>query len=176
MMGAGARPWRSDAAAAEASWLRRAWWIFPAPLLILAMAQCAKHSVDPEARSNIRPVVRYVREHRQPEEAIFLAGGGVLPQARVSGRNVEFLCYWPLGEEQNIFRKMIPPEQIPEQIRARKFWVVFSLISTEKLSLRDPLLHRLAAVADPQTRFAAGPAEAILYQLKEPSTAPTPPR
>jgi hypothetical protein len=176
LMGAGAQPWKGVAAggsAVERHWLRRAWWILPAPLLILAVAQCAKHSVDPEARSNIRPVVQFVREHRQAEEAIYLAGGGVLPQARVSGRNVEFLCYWPLGEERNIYRQMIPPEQIT----ARRFWVVFSLISTEKLSLRDPLLQRLKAVADPQTHFAAGPAEAILYQLKETATTgPVAPR
>jgi hypothetical protein len=167
LMGAGAQPWQTIAPS-DGRNFRVAWLILPAPLLLLAIANSAKHSVDPEARSNIRPVVRYVRQHRRGDEAIFLAGGGVLPQTRVSGRNVEFLCYWPLGDERNIFRQMIPPEQITaDQLPSRRFWVVFSLISTEKLSLRDPLLHRLQAVADPQTRFAAGPAVAILYQLRD---------
>jgi hypothetical protein len=150
-------------------WLRRAWWVLPAPLLILAVAQCSAHSVRPVARSNIRPVVHYVHDHRNPDETIYLAGGGVLPQSRVSGRNVEFLCYWP-DSETNIVRQMIPPEEIT----AKRFWVVYSLISSEKLSRLDPLLQRLAAIAEVKSRHQAGPAGAILYELRDAASTTRP--
>jgi hypothetical protein len=146
-------------------WLRRTWWVLPAPLLLLAIWNCAAHSIHPVARSNIRPVVRYVHDHRNPDEMIYLAGGGVLPQTRVSGRNVEFLCYWP-EDETNIVRQMIPPETIT----AKRFWVVYSLISSEKLSRLDPLLQRLSAIADVKSKYQAGPAGAILYELRNAST------
>jgi hypothetical protein len=146
-------------------WLRRAWWILPAPLLLLAIWNCAAHSIHPVARSNIRPIVHYVHDHRTPDEIIYLAGGGVLPQTRVSGRNVEFLCYWP-DSETNIVRQMIPPEQVT----AKRFWVVYSLISSEKLSRLDPLLQRLSAVANVKSKHTAGPAGAILYELRDSAT------
>jgi hypothetical protein len=116
-------------------------------------------------------VVHYVHHHRNPDETIYLAGGGVLPQSRVSGRNVEFLCYWT-DSEINIVRQMIPPEEIT----AKRFWVVYSLISSEKLSRLDPLLQRLSAVAEVKSKYQAGPAGAILYELHNSSTTrPTAP-
>lgn len=165
LAGAGASPFSESMGG---HWLGRAWWVLPAPLLLLAIGQCSAHSVRPVVRSNIRPVVQYVWEHRKADESIFLAGGGVLPQTRVSGRNVEFLCYWR-GNEQGISRQMIPPEQI----EARRFWVVYSLISSEKLSKLDPLLRRLGDVAEVQAKFEAGPAGAILYQMRTPAHQPT---
>jgi hypothetical protein len=166
LVGAGAMPFTTFALD---HWLRRAWWVLPAPLLLLAIAQCSAHSVRPVARSNIRPVVHYVHDHRNSGETIYLAGGGVLPQTRVSGRNVEFLCYWP-EDETNIVRQMIPPEAIT----AKRFWVVYSLISSEKLSRLDPLLQRLSAIADVKSKHQAGPAGAILYELRDTSsTRPT---
>jgi hypothetical protein len=165
LAGAGTQAWsqRGDA------WLGKVWWVLPASLVALAAGNCAVHSIWPGARSNIRPVVQYVSEHRKPDEMIYLAGGGVLPQTRVSGRNVEFLCYWK-GSEENIVRQMIPPEEIT----ARRFWVVYSLISTEKLSRLDPLMRRLEAVADARERFVAGPAGAVLYVRRDgvPATRP----
>jgi hypothetical protein len=158
LAGAGTQAWRDRGNA----WLRGVWWVLPASLVALAAGNCALHAIWPGARSNIRPVVQYVSEHRQSDEMIYLAGGGVLPQTRVSGRNVEFLCYWQGGEE-NIVRQMIPPEEIT----ARRFWVVYSLISSEKLSRLDPLLRRLDAVADVRERFVAGPAGAVLYVRRE---------
>jgi hypothetical protein len=61
---------------------------------------------------------------------------------------------------------MIPPEEIT----AKRFWVVYSLISSEKLSRLDPLLQRLAAIAEVKSRHQAGPAGAILYELRDAST------
>jgi hypothetical protein len=158
LAGAGTQAWRNHGHA----WLRGVWWVLPASLVALAVGNCALHAIRPGARSNIRPVVQWVSAHRQSDEMIFLAGGGVLPQTRVSGRNVEFLCYWP-GDEENIVRQMIPPEEI----KARRFWVVYSLISSEKLSRLDPLLRRLEAVADARERFVAGPAGAVLYVRRD---------
>jgi hypothetical protein len=166
LMGAGARPWGDG----STRWYARAWWILPAPLLITAATQCANHTVRPVARSNIRPVAQYVLEHRKPTQAIFLAGGGVLPQTRVSGRNIEFLCYWP-GGEQNIFRTMIDPRQI----KADEFWVVYTTISTDKRAPLDLLLQDLQTVAQPIQEFSTGPAGAVLYRLRKmPSTRPAP--
>jgi len=162
LMGAGARPWRDG----STRWYARAWWVLPAPLLITAATQCTNHTVRPVARSNIRPVAQYVLQHRMPSQTIFLAGGGVLPQTRVSGRNIEFLCYWP-GPEDNISRTMIDPRQI----KAEEFWVVYTTISTDKLAPLDHLFQQLQAVAEPTDKFTTGPAGAVLYRLrKSPAT------
>jgi hypothetical protein len=167
LLGAGARPWHD----ASTRWYARAWWILPAPLLITAVSQCAHHTIRPVARSNIRPVAQYVLEHRKPSQPIYLAGGGVLPQTRVSGRNVEFLCYWPGGEE-NIFRRMIDPREI----KADQFWVVYTTISTDKRAPLDLLLQQLRTVAQPTEEFTTGPAGAVLYHLRTmPATQPAPP-
>jgi hypothetical protein len=160
LLGAAARPWHEHSCA----WHARAWWLLPAPLLLLAVSQCALHCVRPVVRSNIRPVAQYVLQHRKPAQAIYLAGAGSLPQTRVSGRNVEFLCYWP-RDETNIHRRMTDPAQI----RQRQFWVVYSTISTDKRSDIDRLLQRLEKVATPTERFSTGPAGAVLYRL---ATAP----
>jgi hypothetical protein len=125
------------------------------------VSQCAHHTIRPVARSNIRPVAQYVLEHRKPSQPIYLAGGGVLPQTRVSGRNVEFLCYWPGGEE-NIFRRMIDPREI----KADQFWVVYTTISTDKRAPLDLLLQQLRTVAQPTEEFTTGPAGAVLYHLR----------
>jgi len=168
LLGAATSAWADRSSA----WYARAGWLLPTGLLLLAVSQCTLHAVRPVERSNIRPVAQYVLQHRNSNQPIYLAGAGGLPQTRVSGRNVEFLCYWP-GDETNIHRLM--PD--PEQIRDPEFWVVYTTVSTDKRSALDALLQRLEKVARPtDQQFSTGPAGGVLYRLTTPPPAsqPTP--
>ncbi|MDB5292236.1 MAG: hypothetical protein JWL69_3477 [Phycisphaerales bacterium] len=79
--------------------LRRWWWMAPLPLAAVAAVTAGWRVFVPQYRSHIRPVVAYVREHRQPGEAIYLVGEEPAlarqPDPGVfEGRHLEFLCYW----------------------------------------------------------------------------------
>jgi hypothetical protein len=126
--------------------LCRWWWVVPASLLVLNIAQVGTHVICPEESSTIRDVVAHVRSRRATQEPIYLVGDALAEQ-RPSGRNIEFLCYWP-DPPGEIVTGMRPPAQI----LARRFWVVYSLKRPE---IGAPMF------AD-QLRAALGPSRRVV--------------
>jgi hypothetical protein len=108
------------------AWLCRWWWIIPSSLLLLQMGQLCKEFAVKEESSTTREVVAYVRVHRQTAEPIYLVGDFLFEQ-RASGRNAEFLCYWP-----DVPGKIVVGSRDPKSITAKRFWVVYSLNHPEK--------------------------------------------
>jgi hypothetical protein len=104
--------------------LRRLWPLVPLPMIVYGLVLASIHLIQPQARSAIRPVVAYVRQHRRPGEAICLVGEGTSENARwVSGRNLELLCYWPDVPEP-VYRKV----RDLGEIRERRFWIVYAAL------------------------------------------------
>ena len=101
--------------------LAKAWWVFALPVLSIAVVTATIVFISPPYRSHIRPVVGYVRAHRQPGEAIYLTGltGRIDPDPTI-GRHIEFLCYWRCPPPP--VRSLAPVSwaAVPE----RRFWVV----------------------------------------------------
>jgi hypothetical protein len=134
-------------AAAEAQniglrgWVRRWWWGLPALLVLLGVIQLVKHGLAPEESSTIRPVVQYVREHRRADEPIYLFGDN-LGTGPPSGRNAEFLCYWP-DAPGIVHVGFVQPTE-------RRFWVVYSLKRRETGQSR--FADRVREALGPETR------------------------
>ncbi len=102
------------------------WWLVPLPLLGLQIGQFAKNMLHPEVYSTMRPVVDYVKAHRQVDEAIYLFGQDQKP-APTTGCNVEFLCYWPRPPG-----KVVTNYVEPSSIGERRFWVIYTLAKSER--------------------------------------------
>lgn len=104
--------------------VRRFWALLPLPMIVYGLVFASIHLVRPQARSAIRPVVAYLRAHRQPGEAICLVGEGTSENARwVSGRNLELLCYWP-DVPQPVYRKLNDLGDVRED----RFWIVYAAL------------------------------------------------
>jgi hypothetical protein len=113
----------------------RLWWAVPIILLGLSIGQFVHHAFFPEDGSTMRAIALWLRDHRQPGQAIYLAADGYqpdgTPRTRVSGRNLELLCYWP-DPGPPLSLTLPAPQQIPYS----SFWVVYSLSRpTDSLNL-----------------------------------------
>lgn len=127
-------------------WRSKWWWLAGVPLLALGMGEAALRTVQPMGRSHIRPVVAYMKAHRQPGEAIYLLGEGPNPQRpAIEGGNLELYCYWRNPEA--------PVEQtMPADVREipyRRFWVSFATLTRHNgTRYLDPLLNEIRKTAD----------------------------
>ena len=117
-------------AAAGLEWARstdagRQWWfILPLPMVAYGIVLAGGHLAHPHARSSIRPVVDYVRAHRQGGEAICLIGEPTSPRARfVSGRNLELLCYWP-----EVPAPVYGRIKDLREVRENRLWLVYAAL------------------------------------------------
>lgn len=122
------------------------WWaLAPAPLLAAGIGLAGYHLVVPHARSGMRPIVRYLRSHRQPGDALYLVGEGAVPNhPSAKGRNLELLCYWPDADRTGPVHRTLPDVRaIPE----RRFWIVFAALPQHGTKLLDPLLREARSVA-----------------------------
>lgn len=129
---------------------RPVWWLLPVALLGSGVALGAERLIHPQFQSHIRPAVAYVKVHRQPGEALVLAG---VPSktgsnhSGLNGRDLEALCYWP-----------DPPPPVylslssPDQIRQRSFWVL-AAFGPDNLKDLQPVLARFRSVAVEQDDF-----------------------
>ena len=140
-----------------------------APFLLSGLITCSYHLFVPRSRSMIAPAVRYVRAHRRPGEALFLIGEGKdrNQPALNTGLCLDLLCYWP-DAPPPLYTTMPPPRQIAEP----RFWLVFAFLPGHRLTYMQPLLDRLAAVAEEEDRFIApGGGAAILFH-RRPASPP----
>jgi hypothetical protein len=129
--------------------LRYAWLPAAAPLLIMGISQQGYRLAHPRYRSHIRPAVEYVRAHRQPGDAIYLAGAGTLPAANGSKeRHIEFLCYWR-HPDPPFYLEWCPAADIPH----RRFWLVFPFRPKQGKRLTAALLKDAKTVADERAAF-----------------------
>jgi hypothetical protein len=108
-------------------WAYRWWFVMPGALVLLSLCLACKDLVVREQSSAIRPVVQQVRERRKPDEAIYLFGDGLTDGQRPSGRNAEFLCYWPTPPG-----KVVLGARPGRRISDRRFWIVYSLVRPDK--------------------------------------------
>ncbi|HZL34412.1 MAG TPA: hypothetical protein VFC78_03820 [Tepidisphaeraceae bacterium] len=134
--------------------IRRAWWILPAPLAAWGLIFGAYHLVFPRLHTYIRPVVAYVRAHRQPGEAIYLADVGVGIRQDPNpheGRRLELFCYWP---------RPSPPVHLAwprsmTDIREKRFWIVFPFRAGHREDKKQiaKLLGDAKTIATEKSRF-----------------------
>jgi hypothetical protein len=119
------------------AWLRGGWWVLPLALLLIVAGPSVRQIVRPPVRSTMRPVAQYVRQHFAPGQTIYLIADGDVARDRVTGRYLEFLCYWrhPDGPVKFEF-----PE--PSAAREAEFWVVYSCGKRDK----PPLDGRLSTI------------------------------
>jgi hypothetical protein len=116
--------------------------VLPLTLIVAALVQDLTHLV--RARSNIREVVQYVREHRQPGEAICLVGEGTSPKAHwTSGRTLELLCYWP-----DVTGPLYTEMRDLGQIRERRFWIVYAALPQHGSGYMRGLLGQSRLIAN----------------------------
>lgn len=127
------------------------WWALPLVLLIVGVTGAVSRFAHPLVRSQIRPAVEYVREHRQEGEALYITGtsshGRIDPEGR-EGRHLELLCYWRHPPEP--FHSLWPgAANIPEH----RFWVVYAFDAGHDNDRAAKLLHELRTVADERAHF-----------------------
>ncbi|MFI5378405.1 MAG: hypothetical protein ACHRHE_03790 [Tepidisphaerales bacterium] len=129
---------------------RQGWWLPGLLMLLLGAGEASYRVFVPMGRSQIRPVVQYVREHRRAGEAIYLVGEGSSPgRPLTDGESVEFFCYWR-HPEPPVHVTMHAPGKIPE----RRFWVAFCFLPKHKgTRFLDPLLERIRQTADEKDRI-----------------------
>jgi len=117
------RPWRYWSVAA------------PAALLGCMMAAAGGRVFHPHFYSHIRPVVDYVRVHRQPGDALFLLG---VPKER----HLEFYCYWR-HPEPPVFAVLPGPEQLP----FGRFWLIFPFAPGHPAAFIESAVKEAGSVA-----------------------------
>jgi hypothetical protein len=140
------------------AWMRGGWPVLPVALLVTVAAPSLRQIVRPQVRSTMRPVAQYVRGNFTPGETIYLIADGNPARDRVTGRYLEFLCYWrhPDGPVRFEFPK-------PSGGREDEFWVVYSCGKRDKPALDERLQTIDAAFG--RVRETASPlAGAILYR------------
>ena len=129
--------------------IRPAWWVLPAAVLGTGLMTSTHRLIQPPFQSHIRPAVQYAQEHRQPGEALVLAGVPTKAgwQTGINDRQLETLCYWP-----------DPPPPLylgidsPDEVREKRFWILAAFPSHELKQL-DPVLDEFHKIADEKQRF-----------------------
>jgi hypothetical protein len=154
---------------------RNWWWLLPLPILLSGIGQSLYRLAVPRAHSHIRPVVEYVRAHRQPGEGIYIIGEASnsrdLPDFK-TGRWVEFLCYWqpepPVAVTMALDQSTHPHVlRIPE----RRFWIAWSSSPGQGLRLMQPFLDIVRQQAVEKDRCVTDGGSAFLFEAK-PTTGP----
>jgi hypothetical protein len=84
-------------------------WLAPAALTAWALGLATYHVIVPRMKSHLRPVVAYVREHRDDDEPLYILG---------ESRAHEFYCYW--RRPPGVVRTTFEPSTAPEE----PFWIV----------------------------------------------------
>jgi hypothetical protein len=137
----------------------RDWWpVLPVALILIVAGPSLRQIVRPPVRSTMRPVAQYVRANFRLGEAIYLIADGDPKRDRVTGRYLEFLCYWrhPAGPVKFEF-------PVPREGREGEFWVVYSCGKRDK-----PALNKRLKTVDAEfgrVRETTSPlAGAILYR------------
>lgn len=142
--------------------VRRLWPLLPLPMIGYGLVLASIHLFQPQARSAIRPVVAYVRAHRQPGEAMCLVGEGSSENAHwVSGRNLELLCYWPDVPEP-VYRKMRDLGEIHE----RRFWIVYAALPKHGSRYLTGLLRDARSIATETDHHEIPGGGAVLFEKR----------
>ena len=132
------------------------------PLIVAGLVLDCNHLVRPHARSNIRQVVQYVREHRRAGEAICLVGEGTSPTAHwVSGRTLELLCYWPDVPEP-LYTEM----RDLDQIREKRFWIVYAALPQHGSRYMQRLLDNSSQIATELEHYDIAGGGAHLFEKR----------
>ena len=144
---------------------RQGWFLPGLLMLLLGMGEASYRVFVPMGRSQIRPVVQYVREHYRPGDGLYLVGEGSSPSDPLTGgESVEFLCYW---RHPDLRVHLSMPR--PEKIRERRFWVAFAFLPKHKgTRFLDPLLDRIRQSADEKDRIVIKEGgAAFLFERRE---------
>jgi hypothetical protein len=140
------------------AWTRGGWAVLPVALVLIVAVPALRQIVRPPVRSTMRPVAQYVRANFTPGETVYLIADGDPKRDRVTGKYLEFLCYWrhPDGPVKFEF-------PVPGPGREDAFWVVYSCGKREKPALNERL--KTIDVEFGRVRETASPlAGAILYR------------
>jgi hypothetical protein len=143
-------------------WLGAVWKAVPIAVLGFVAVPPVYQAFAPPEQSTMRPVAQYVRARHVAGQPIFLIADGEPSRQRVTGRNLEFLCYW-----------RTPPAPVrfdfpdPDQIRDDAFWLVYSA-PTAKNGPLESRLNTLEARFAPVLRVTTPLAGAVLFR-KRPS-------
>lgn len=121
----------------------RLWIVLPGIVLIYGTSAAIGRAIHPIFRSHIRPVVEYVRAHRQPGDALILTGEPLpgVPKDEPT-RHREFLCYWR-HPDPPVYLTFPPPGGIP----AGRFWIVYPFSPRKSKTFIRPVLEQARAVA-----------------------------
>lgn len=144
------------------------WWTAAVPFLIVGLFDTAMHQVRPMGRCHIRPVVQYIRQHRQPGDGLYLINEGSTPAAPIlNDGGIEFLLYWP--EPDPPFHRTLPDAQC---ISEQRFWIAFPFLPRHGTRFLDPTLNLIRRHAIEKDRFIlkTGGA-AYLFEQKTGGTA-----
>lgn len=141
------------------------WWILAAPVLVLGIGQAAYHVYSPRYQAHIRPVLEYVRTHRQPSQAVFVLSDAPIRGGDQGGRHWEYRYYWPNPEAP--FYTTLPLQA--ESIHERDFWVIAPLSADFGVEEIKPLLDALRAFADEKDRKVVKQGgAAFLFEKRQP--------
>jgi hypothetical protein len=150
-----AAPWRS------------LWFALALVVVGRGVVEASYRLVVPRSRSNLRPLVNYIREHRQPDEGLYLVGEPdtqkINAESYTSTLSRELLCYW---RNPTPWHAGMPANlsDIPE----RRFWIAFSCLPKHGTRTLDPLLKRLQPIASEKDRKVApgGGGAAVLFEKR----------
>lgn len=157
-----------DSLSNAAAPLRLAWLIVAGIVIGRGGVEAAYRLAEPRSRSGVRPVVAWLREHRQPGEAIYFVGEE--PHFRSGLFNsklcVEALCYWHYPP-QPAYRGL--PVDVAE-VATSHFWVIFASLPHSASKDAGPLAKQLHPVAAEISRYIppGGGGAAFLFEKRNP--------
>ena len=140
---------------------RRWWWLAPAPFLAAGLGNGGYFLICPRTASHIRPVVEYVREHRQAGEAIYIAAEGR------PNRSLELFCYW--RPDPPIFTDLQPGQGI----ESRRFWIVIPFLPAHGVRPMQGVLDYASSLARQRDSYQVTGGAAFLFEQVSPSQTQT---
>lgn len=140
---------------------RRWWWLAPAPFLAAGLGNGGYFLICPRTASHIRPVVEYVREHRQAGEAIYIAAEGR------PNRSLELFCYW--RPDPPIFTDL----QRGQGIESRRFWIVIPFLPAHGVRPMQGVLDYASSLARQRDSYQVTGGAAFLFEQVSPSQTQT---
>jgi len=146
---------------------QKLWFVLALVVVGRGVVEASYRLIVPRSRSNVRPIVKYIRIHRQPGEGLYLVGEPdaqkITAESYTSTLSRELLCYW---RDPSPWHAGMPANlsEIPE----RRFWIAFTCLPKHGTKTLDPLLKRLEPIAIEQDRKLApgGGGAAVLFEKK----------
>jgi hypothetical protein len=147
---------------------QKLWFVLALVIVGRGVGEASYRLFVPRSRSNIRPIVQYIREHRQPGEGLYLVGEPdaqkITADSYTSTLSRELLCYW---RDPSPWHAGMPADlnKIPE----RRFWIAFTSLPRHKTQTLEPLLKRLQPIAtEKELKVAPGfGGAAVLFERSQ---------